>query len=241
MVFNIFTNVFMFITMTLSICWSLPFIFTALFGMKLFRVSDPKLTKFLKKINSTSSIISDDQPEEWITGKFYIGYIQKTKSDNGDKRELFIFCSKKYFDQKIKDIDNVTQNENKSETDCKDLIIWERHGGYYWLQYSKRTFDVTDFVPRQDQSSVIDEILELYNKNKYCVALIHGKKGCGKSMIPLLLGKKITKKDQEVHFCDTFKPTDPGDQFSNLYNRIEQIKRLRLFISLIKNDKVIFN
>jgi len=176
MVFNIFSNIFMFITMTLSICWSFPFIFTAFFGLKLFRVSDPKLTKFLKKINSTSSIISDEQPEEWIIGKFYIGYIQKTKSDNGDKRELLIFCSKKYFEQKIKDIDNVTQNENRSETDCKELIIWERHGGYYWLQYSKRTFDVTDFIPRPDQSSVIDEILELYNKNKYCVSLIHGKK-----------------------------------------------------------------
>jgi predicted ATPase len=120
-------------------------------------------------------------------------------------------------------------------------MIWKRHGGYYWLQYAKRTFDVTDFVPRPDQSSVIDEILEFYTKNKYCVVLLHGKKGCGKSMIALLLGKKITKKDQEVHFCDTFKPTDPGDQFSNLYNLIEQIKRRSLFISLIKNDKVIFN
>jgi hypothetical protein len=39
---------------------------------------------------------SEEQPEEWIIGKYYIGYIQKTKGDNGDKRELFIFCSKKY-------------------------------------------------------------------------------------------------------------------------------------------------
>ncbi len=236
---NIFSNIFMFITMTLSICWSFPFIFTALFGMKLFRISDPKLTKFLKKINSTSSITSDDHPEEWIIGKFYIGYIQKTKSDNGDKRELLIFCSKKYFEQKIKDIDNVTQNENRSETDCKELIIWERHGGYYWLQYSKRTFDVTDFIPRPEQSNVIDKILELYNKNKYCVALIHGKKGCGKSMIPLLLGKKITKKGQEVHFCDTFKPTDPGDQFSNLYNLIEPTKESPLIVVLEEFDIII--
>jgi DNA replication protein DnaC len=145
----------------------------------------------------------------------------KTKGDNGDKRELFIFCSKKYFEQKIKDIDNVTQTEKKDDSDCKELIIWERYGSYHWLQYSKRTFDVNDFIPRPEQSKVIDEILELYNKNKYCVILLHGKKGCGKSMIPLLLGKKITKKDQEVHFCDTFKPTDPGDQFSSLYNLIE--------------------
>jgi len=33
MVFNIFSNIFMFITMTLSICWSFPFIISSLFGM----------------------------------------------------------------------------------------------------------------------------------------------------------------------------------------------------------------
>ena len=186
-----------------------------------------------------SSMTSDEHPEEWIIGRYYIGYIQKTKGDNGDKRELFIFCSKKYFDQKIKDIDNVTQNENRGETDCKELMIWERHGGYYWLQYSKRTFDVTDFVSRQEQSSIIDEILEIYSRNKYCVALIHGPIGCGKSMIPLLLGKQITKKDQEVHFCDTFKPTDPGDQFSNLYNLIEPTKESPLIVVLEEFDIIV--
>jgi hypothetical protein len=70
-----------------------------------------------------SSMTSDEQPEEWIIGMYYIGYILKTKGDNGDKRELFIFCSKKYFDQKIKDIDNVTQTEKKDDSDCKELII----------------------------------------------------------------------------------------------------------------------
>ena len=237
--FNFLSNIFMFITMTLSICWSFPFILSSFFGMKLFRVCDPKLTKFLKRISSTSSITSDEQPEEWIIGKYYIGYIQKTKGDNGDKRELFIFCSKKYFDQKIKDIDNVTQTEKKDDSDCKELIIWERYGSYHWLQYSKRTFDVNDFIPRPDQSKVIDEILELYNRNKYCVSLIHGKKGCGKSMISLLLGKKITKKDQEAHFCDTFKPTDPGDQFSNLYNLIEPTKESPLIVVLEEFDIII--
>jgi hypothetical protein len=64
--------------------------------MKLFRVSDQKFTKFLKKIKLKTSMTSEEQPEEWIIGKYYIGYIQKTKGDNGDKRELFIFCSKKY-------------------------------------------------------------------------------------------------------------------------------------------------
>ena len=239
MVFNIFSNIFMFITMTLSICWSFPFILSSFFGMKLFRVCDPKLTKFLKKLNSMSSMTSDEQPEEWIVGKYYIGYIQKTKSDNGDKRELFIFCSKKFFEQKIKEIDNVTQDENKDHSESKELKIWERYGGYYYLRYANRTFDVTDFVPRPEQSSIIDEILEFYAKNKYCVAFIHGPKGCGKSMIPILLGKKITKKDQEANFCDTFMPTDPGDQFSNLYNQIEPTKESPLIVVLEEFDIII--
>ena len=64
-------------------------------------------------------------------------------------------------------------------------------------------------------------------------------KGCGKSMIPLLLGKAITKKDQEVHFCDTFKPTDPGDQFSNLYNLIEPTKESPLIVVLEEFDIII--
>jgi hypothetical protein len=148
-----------------------------------------------------------------------------------------------FFAQKNIDIDNVTQNEKKDDTETKELMIWERHGGYYWLQYSKRTFDVNDFVPRPDQSSIIDEILEFYTKNKYCVALIHGKKGCGKSMIALLIGKKITKKDQEANFCDKLKPTDSGDQFSNLKMTlsflIEPTKESPLIVVLEKFDIII--
>jgi hypothetical protein len=119
--------------------------------------------------------------------------------------------------------------KKKYESECKELKIWERNGGYYYLRYANRMFNVNDFVPRPEQSSMIDEILDFYTKNKYCVALIHDPKGCGKSMIPIILGKAITKKDQEANFCDTFMPTDPGDQFSNLYNQIEQIKRIYSF------------
>lgn len=91
MMFYFFSNIFIFITITLTIRWSFPFILSSLFGMKFFHVCDPKLTKFLKKLNPMSSVTSEQYPEEWIIGETYIGYIKKKRSGNGDKRELFIF------------------------------------------------------------------------------------------------------------------------------------------------------
>lgn len=58
-------------------------------------------------------------------------------------------------------------------------------------------------------------------------------------MISILLGKAITKKDQEANFCDTFMPTDPGDQFSNLYNQIEPTKESPLIVVLEEFDIII--
>ena len=86
--FNIFTNIFMFITMTLSICWSFPFIFTALFGLKLFRVSDPKkstqlLQSFLMNnqksglLESTTLGISKRRKATMVTSENYSYSAQK--------------------------------------------------------------------------------------------------------------------------------------------------------------------
>jgi SpoVK/Ycf46/Vps4 family AAA+-type ATPase len=228
--------------MTLTICWSLPFVITPLFGLRFYKVVDQKLTKFLKKINPVSSINFEDQPEGWIIGKYYIGYLIKTLANYGEeKKELLIFCSRKYFEQKMKEIDSMNDDEKQPDAPEYKIKLWDRHGSYYHLEYSKRTFDVSGFEPRKDQSEVIEEILQFYNKNKYCVVLLHGEKGSGKSMIPLLLAKKITSKDQETNFCDTFKPTDPGDQFVSLYNTIEPSKETPLIVVLEEFDIIINN
>ena len=99
--------------------------------------------------------------------------------------------------------------------------------------------NVTDFVPREDQTCIIDEILRIYHEKKCGVFFIHGPQGCGKSMIQLLLAKKITKKDQEPNLCNTFNPTHPGESFISLYEEVAPSKEAPLIVVLEEADIIL--
>jgi len=92
--------------------------------------------------------------------------------------------------------------------------------------------------------------MEYYKKNRNAVILLHGEKGIGKSMIPILLAKEfanldVNKKnldvepDDIVSFCDTFNPTDPGDNFITLYNTSYPTKNTPLIIVFEEVDIII--
>lgn len=55
-------------------------------------------------------------------------------------------------------------------------------------------------------------------------------------MIPLLLAKKMQTPTVKVNFCDTFKPTDPGDLFNKLYNSVSPSKDSPLIVVLEEFD-----
>ena len=53
------------------------------------------------------------------------------------------------------------------------------------------------------------------NNRPHLSIILWGKPGTGKSMIPILLAKKL-----KASLCDTFNPTEPGDSLSRLYNTV---------------------
>lgn len=235
---QIITNLLLIITTTLSICWSLPFIIAPIIGWQFYKIKDQKLVKLIKKLPARSSIHADENLEGWIIGWPYIGYLNHAQSSYGEeKKELFLFTSKKFFENTMKEIESKDKDENneKSEPNFK-VKLWERQGNYFHLYYSQRNFDCSSYEPRKSQLESIESIKEFYYKNKYCVVLLHGEKGTGKSMIPWLLAKSMSSKDCEVSFCDTFKPTDPGDNFPNLYNSINPSKEAPLIVVLEEFD-----
>lgn len=232
----------MIITTTLTIGWSLPFIICPLIGYQFYKLSNQKLIKLLNKLPKLSSINNNDEMEGWIMGKWYIGYIYISMGQQGQPiKDLYILTSIKWFNIMSKEIVTLDNTNNKDIVPTIKIKLWERGGNYYCLHYSKRDFDISTFIPRKQQTNVIDKIIDFYETNCYNVVLLHGEKGTGKSMIPILLGKTLADKYKhdptyKVNFCDTYKPTDPGDSFISLYNRINPEKNSPLIVIMEEFD-----
>lgn len=238
-------TIFMCITTTITIGWSLPFIICPLIGYQFYKLSNQKLTKLLNKLPKLSSINNNDEMEGWIIGKWYIGYIYVLANQQGPPtKDLYILTSKKWFDTMSKEIDEQENTNNTNSLTTVKINLWERDGNYFCLHYSKRDFDVSKSNPMKQQSNVIDKIINFYETNLYSVVLLHGAKGTGKSMIPLLLAKTLADKNKDipkykVSFCDTYNPTDPGDSFISLYNKINPDKNSPLIVVLEEFDIII--
>jgi hypothetical protein len=231
----VLNTIFMIITTTLTIGWSLPFILCPLIGYQFYKIQSQKLTKLLNKLPKISSINNNDSLEGWIVGKWYIGYISVTKTSHGEPtKELYLLCSKKWFETISQEIDKQDEDPEKPANTTK-INLWEREGNYFYLHYSKRNFDISRFEPREQQTKIITQIIQFYESNRYSVVLLHGEKGTGKSMIPMLITKALAEANKsipefKVSFCDTFKPTDPGDSFVSLYNKINPEKTSPLVV-----------
>jgi hypothetical protein len=245
------SSLLIFISSIMAIGWSFPFIIAPLIGMQFYIVSEHKVTRLLKKIPKYSSLLLNDEADGWIIGWPFIGYIFTKEKDGGKQVELYLFTTKKYFEAKIKEISTNIEDENIANTVIQNthkIKILDREGTYSWFRYSKRiTSDMQCFKARPNQQLIIDNIMEYYKKNKNGVILLHGEKGIGKSMIPILLAKefvnldnkKNTDPDDIVSYCDTFNPTDPGDSFITLYNTSYPTKNTPLIIVFEEVDIII--
>lgn len=249
------SSILIFISSIMAIGWSFPFIIAPLIGMQFYIISEHKVTRLLKKLPKYSSLLSNDEADGWIVGWPFIGYIFTKEKDGGKQLELYLFTTKKYFASKIKEISTIN-NDHESNTNSINIQnkpkirILDREGTYSWFHYSKRiTSDMQCFIARPNQQVIIDNIMEYYNKNRNAVILLHGEKGIGKSMIPILLAKQFTNldinkknieaEDDIVSYCDTFNPTDPGDSFITLYNTSYPTKNTPLIIVFEEVDIII--
>jgi hypothetical protein len=79
------TAFFLFLSSMLSITWSLGFILISIFGIgiNLHRVSGYRLEQFRKTI-TRASIWNNDEPEGWVAGRWFFGYLYKSESGRGN-------------------------------------------------------------------------------------------------------------------------------------------------------------
>lgn len=193
------------------------FLFTSIFGYRLQKISGNKLRSFYSKVKWASIWTDEDTPEQWICGKWFIGYIftQQTGQHGGEQKILYLFVYHKWYKQEICGlIDNFTK-EGK-----KQITLYERSGSYWHLKWDQIMIDPPLYVPYDTQTDIINKIFSEYKTRGYATCLLCGPPKSGKSNIPLLLAKSFLETKKNISLIDTFNPTEPNDVFSTMYTRI---------------------
>ena len=211
---------------SLSFAWSLPFLLITLFKWQLYQIkAREKVILVSTKVRHSSIKKEDDKPSGIFIGYMYIGiFIEK-----GYCPEILLLCSvKKYTELTTRE--KTDDDEEKME----EIIIYERYGSFNEIDYSMRKLNVINHCIREKQEPIIDEIITLFNSKKFCTALIYGNPGSGKSMISLLLAKKL-----KGGLVKTFNPTDAGNTIASLYNTVNPTKNKPLVIVFDEVDVMI--
>jgi hypothetical protein len=142
--------------------------------------------------------------------------IYNNQSRYTEENSILIFCSPAYFT-------TLTAEEPRmyipitptKEPVSNKIKKYTRTGSFKNFYYVPLTIDVTA-EPVGDQGPIVDSILDIYERQGRATVFIHGVTGAGKSTIGYLVAKAL-----KGNYCNTFKPTDPGDSFPNLLSEIQ--------------------
>jgi len=245
----IFDIIAMALITTIPILYTFPMIVAHLFKIQGYKITDQtECNQLISKLNIKRSVFyKNGKPFGLFYGKWYIGHIGSNDSQNGSQGQTMHIIMKRATYETVTDT-----ADNKSATDTADnkstatpekkiIDIRERRGNPWWWEYSDRKYDATKFLkrePRDYQQEVMNDILSIIrNKSSRSgTFFIHGDPGTGKSLLTLLLAKQIG-----AYYCDTWKPTDPGDNLSKVYSTISPDDDKPLVLVLEECDKLIIN
>jgi len=224
-----------FLSLSIAVVWSLVFLPASLLGVRVNKVSGTRMKKFLKTVKH-SSIWTNDEPEGWVCGKLYIGYVQTVSGERNESKDLWLVCTKKFYET------TVQQKEASESNDKTDKITyWVREGVFWRLNYNSRPLPIPKKPVREQQSDAVAQILATYTEQSYAVCLLHGKAGGGKSMTAQYLCAELLKTKKGVSFCDTHAPHEHGDNFDTFYNRINPTEDHPLVLVFEEVDGMLLN
>ena len=235
----------------ISMLTSLQFFFVfPLIIIQLFRIQGYKVTDqtecntLIRKLKiKHSSLIQNEKPFGFFYGKWFLGYMCSHETQNNHSSNVLYLVIRRSRFENIKKCDEneINHNYNGERTEQKIINIRERRGNPWWWEYTERQYNATKFLHKEAryyQQNVIDDILRIVKSksSKSGTFFIYGEPGTGKSLLTLLLAKQIG-----AYFCDTWKPTDPGDTLSQVYSTIAPNEEKPLILVVEECDKIIFD
>lgn len=174
------------------------------------KLNDHVYTTEVKKLNG----------KEFNCGWFYslkaIGKID-VKWGNYES-SINILTTKKFYKLICKDDLDLTETYTRQiiNTASNKVDVYIKSGKYSSISYIKTTLDLSHIHPIGQQISILDDIMEIYNKLNRASIFIHGVSCAGKSKLGYLLAKQLGG-----NYCHTFNPNSPGDNIPLLLSDID--------------------
>jgi hypothetical protein len=221
-----------------------PLLIGHLFRIQGYKITDQtECNTLVKKLNiKRSTFIQNEKPFGFFYGKWFIGYIcsQESSTQQNNSQVMYIIIRRAHFES-IKKCSEIEINETGEQVDQKIIKIRERRGNPWWWEYTERQYNATKYLqkePRDYQSEIIKDILSIVDgkASKSGTFFIYGEPGTGKSLLTLLLAKQIG-----AYYCDSWKPTDPGDTLSRVYSAISPDEEKPLVLVIEECDKILFD
>jgi hypothetical protein len=205
-------------------------------------LSGNKMQKMQKKVVFSTSKACDGQNMGWIAGKWFFGFIgSKYSSDGGN---MFIFGSHKLVEE-LDDKRSIDSEENFTEDESGDIMQYYHEGKFGYYHWCSNKIYPYKMIANGSQMCAIEAIRDNYkstffNETKnYCVAMLYGGPGKGKSSIGIILANILAKEGKSVNFIDCYDPLTPGEPFSKVYNRIAPDEKSPMIIMLEEFDTII--
>jgi len=238
---------------TIPILYTFPMIMAHFFKIQGYKISDQtECNQLINKLNIRRSVFyQNGKPFGVFYGKWYIGYIYSNDTQHGNQGQTMYLIIKREVYERVTDTvfkltsekgdDSNRDGTNAAPAEKKIIEIRERRGNPWWWDYADRKYEASKFLkkePRKYQQEIMDDILSIVRgkASRSGTFFIHGEPGTGKSLLTLLLAKQIG-----AYYCDTWKPTDPGDTLSKVYSTISPDDNKPLVLVLEECDKLVIN
>jgi hypothetical protein len=228
----------------LHFLWQIPLILLAFIGFPKFIISDAQIIDIASKKIDKSDVFSSQQRLHqgsikndglifsWKLG--IIAYLYEKTEGNRVVSEMALITTKKNFNQLIV---NSNENDKQSSTEnhkSKTITLLTAMDTSYNIRYHESQIIPPTDQKNPNQTRIINDIMNYYEKKNTCTVFISGPPGTGKSTIAYLLALKLNAR-----LCINFDPTLAGFNLQALKNRVNPTKESPLIIAFDEIDEMI--
>jgi len=128
----------------------------------------------------------------------------------------------------------IIPKEFKQEESESKIDYCYRTGDYSFFEYNKSKMYINTNLFTEQQRQIYDNIMDIYNTKNNVKCYLYGNVNSGKTFLAYLMARELN-----CYLCDTFNPTEPSDNFSNIYNCIHPTPKKPLILLLDEVDILI--